>query len=119
MPYETAIGPAVPGSMMFADLRLADQWFAAMDSGVPQDFTFNEAFSLAIACADQDEIDYFWERLSHYPESERCGWCKDHFGVSWQVVPANMDALMERPGAFATLMNQKKIVIDEYRPAPS
>ncbi len=104
----------VKGQIMWSELQLAGQWFVINDGGPQQDFSFTEGLSLSIACRDQAEIDYFWEKLSAVPESEQCGWCKDKFGVSWQVVPANMDELMTRPGAYATLMNQKKIIIDEY-----
>jgi predicted 3-demethylubiquinone-9 3-methyltransferase (glyoxalase superfamily) len=75
------------------------------------DFKFNEAVSFSIACKDQAEIDYYWEKLSKVPESEQCGWCKDQYGLSWQVVPANMDKLMDKPTAFANLMEMHKIVI--------
>ena len=112
--YDAQVGPAAPGSVMFADFTLENQWFAAMDSGGEQEFTFNEAVSFAINCADQNEIDYYWHKLSRYPENEQCGWCRDEFGVSWQIVPKNMDDLMQRPGAFATMMQQKKIVIADY-----
>lgn len=112
--YEQETGPAKQGSVMFADMMLASQWFAAMDSGVELDFTFNEAISLSIACKDQEEIDYFWEKLSTVPEAEQCGWCKDQFGVSWQVVPENTEELLKRPGAFANMMQMKKLVIKDF-----
>lgn len=101
-------------SVMFADFQLAGQWFTAMDSGAPQDFTFSEAVSYAVACADQAEIDALWERLSAVPASEQCGWCKDKFGVSWQIVPANMGELMQKPGAYANMMQMKKIIMSEF-----
>jgi predicted 3-demethylubiquinone-9 3-methyltransferase (glyoxalase superfamily) len=112
--YTENTGPAKTGSLMFADFTLANQWLAAMDSGSEQDFTFNEAVSLAVSCKDQAEIDYFWEKLSTVPESEQCGWCKDTFGVSWQIIPEDMASLMEKPGAFVKLMDMKKIVIDDF-----
>lgn len=112
--YEENTGPAKAGSIMFADFMLAQQWFAAMDSGVEQNFTFNEAVSLSVICKDQEEIDYFWEKLSVVPEAEQCGWCKDKYGVSWQIVPENMGELMEKPDAFAKLMQMKKIVIADF-----
>jgi predicted 3-demethylubiquinone-9 3-methyltransferase (glyoxalase superfamily) len=112
--YTEDTGPAKAGSLMYADFTLAGQWFAAMDSGAEQDYTFNEAISLSIACKDQAEIDYFWEKLSTVPEAEQCGWCKDKYGVSWQVVPENTEELLKKPGAFAHLMEMKKIVIDDF-----
>jgi predicted 3-demethylubiquinone-9 3-methyltransferase (glyoxalase superfamily) len=68
--------------------------FAAMDHGFGGDFTFNEAFSLMVNCDDQAEIDYYWDKLSAVPEAEQCGWLKDQFGVSWQIVPSNLDEVM-------------------------
>lgn len=114
-PYGQPTGPATAEALMFADFKLENQWFVANDSGVEQDFTFTEAVSYSIACKDQDEIDYYWEKLSHHPENEQCGWCKDKFGVSWQIEPVNMNELMKKPGAFKVMMNQKKIVIADYR----
>jgi predicted 3-demethylubiquinone-9 3-methyltransferase (glyoxalase superfamily) len=67
--------------------------FVAMDNGYDAEYTFNEAFSLIINCKDQKEIDYFWEKLSAVPEAENCGWCKDRFGVSWQVLPSDWEAI--------------------------
>lgn len=105
---------AAAGTLMFGDAELAGQWFAAMDGVGEQGFTFTEATSFSVACSNQEEIDFFWKKLSAYSENEQCGWCKDQFGVSWQIVPANMAELMQRPDAFKTLMSQKKIVIAEY-----
>lgn len=112
--YPENTGPAKAGSLMFADFVLDGQWFAAMDSGVEQDFVFNESVSFSIACKDQAEIDYFWEKLSAVPESEQCGWCKDRFGVSWQVVPENIEELLKKPGAYANMMHMHKLVVDKF-----
>jgi predicted 3-demethylubiquinone-9 3-methyltransferase (glyoxalase superfamily) len=73
---------------------LGGQRFAAIDSAGPHEFTFNEAVSFLVDCADQTEIDRYWEALSAVPEAEQCGWLKDRFGVSWQIVPAVMDSMM-------------------------
>lgn len=112
--YQEDTGPAKAGSVMFADLMLENQWFAVMDSGVEQNFTFNEAVSFAVECKDQEEIDRLWGLLSAVPESEQCGWCKDKYGVSWQIVPANMAELMEKPGAYVKMMEMKKLVIADF-----
>jgi len=112
--YPEDTGPAKKGALMFGDFTLAGQWFAAMDSGVDQAFTFNEAVSLSVACKDQAEIDYFWDKLSSDTQFEQCGWCKDKFGVSWQIVPENIEVLMARPDAFAHMMDMKKIVIKDF-----
>ncbi|TAH33363.1 hypothetical protein EYC58_01705 [Candidatus Saccharibacteria bacterium] len=86
--------------------------FVAINAG--PEFKFNESISFAVACETQEEIDYYWSKLSSVPESEQCGWCKDRFGLSWQIVPENMGELMKKPDAFKTMMNQHKIVIAEY-----
>lgn len=78
----------------YIGFQLEGMLFVAMDHGYGADFTFNEAFSLIVNCKDQDEIDYFWDRLSAVPEAEQCGWLKDRFGVSWQIVPDFMDEVM-------------------------
>ena len=77
------------------NFRLLDQTFFAMDHGFDADFTFNEAFSLIVYCDTQEQIDYFWSKLSGVPEAEACGWLKDPFGVSWQIVPRRMGEMME------------------------
>jgi predicted 3-demethylubiquinone-9 3-methyltransferase (glyoxalase superfamily) len=112
--YPEATGPAKAGDVMFSDFQIEGEWFTAMDSSVSQDFSFTEAVSYVVTCNDQEEIDYYWSKLSSGSELEQCGWCKDKFGVSWQIVPANMDELLKRPDGFKILMNQKKIVISEY-----
>jgi predicted 3-demethylubiquinone-9 3-methyltransferase (glyoxalase superfamily) len=94
VPYPEGAAPDAPGTTMFSDFRLADGWFAAMDSAEDHGFGFNEAISLMISCADQQEIDRYWERLSAVPEAEQCGWLKDRYGVSWQVVPDEMNEMM-------------------------
>jgi len=74
--------------------RLLGQAFSAMDNGFDVDFTFNEAISFMVYCDTQKEIDYYWEKLSHVPEAEACGWLKDQFGVSWQIVPSEMSEML-------------------------
>lgn len=68
--------------------------FMAMDSSHTHEFTFNEAISFIVHCDTQEEIDYYWEKLSAVPEAEQCGWLKDKFGVSWQIVPTIMKKMM-------------------------
>lgn len=100
------------GKELAIEFELNGLRFTAINAG-PQ-FKFNEAVSFAITCEDQDEIDYYWEKLSSVPEAEQCGWCKDRFGLSWQVVPKNMDELMQRADAFAHMMQMKKLVIADF-----
>ncbi len=100
------------GQVLTIEFELDNIPFTAINAG--PEFSFSEAVSFAISCKDQAEIDYFWQRLSSLEESAQCGWCKDKYGLSWQVIPANMEELMQKPNAFATLMKQKKIIISEY-----
>ena len=86
--------PDKEGTIMFADFMLDNQWFAAMDSAREHDFTFNEAISFIVNCDTQEEIDYYWEKLSAVPEAEQCGWLKDRYGLSWQIVPTALDEMM-------------------------
>lgn len=83
------------GTVMFTDFKLEGQWFAAMDSGYKHEFSFNEAISFIVNCDSQEEIDYYWGKLSAVPESEQCGWLKDKYGLSWQIVPSEMDEMMK------------------------
>jgi predicted 3-demethylubiquinone-9 3-methyltransferase (glyoxalase superfamily) len=93
--YAKGQEPDKEGTIMFADFMLLGQWFAAMDSAREHPFTFNEAISFMVYCDTQEEIDYYWEKLTAVPEAEQCGWLKDKFGLSWQIVPTDMDELMK------------------------
>lgn len=83
------------GSVMVVEFEIEGQHFSALNGG-PY-FKISEAVSFVIDCADQDEVDYYWTKLSAVPESEQCGWLKDKFGVSWQVVPRRLNELMADP----------------------
>lgn len=102
-----------------ADFTLENQVFIAMDSGYEHGFTFNEAISFVVYCDTQEEIDYFWERLSAVPEAEQCGWIKDKFGVSWQINPTIMKDIMRNKDAeklaqvTEAFLKMKKFDIDE------
>jgi predicted 3-demethylubiquinone-9 3-methyltransferase (glyoxalase superfamily) len=87
----TEAGPRAAGTVMTVEFELDGQRFVAINGG-PQ-FTFNEAISLEIECADQDEVDSYWERLTDGGSEGPCGWCKDRYGLSWQVVPEGIDEL--------------------------
>lgn len=100
------------GKVLTIDFELNGQLFTAINAG--DEFKFSEAISFAVFCKDQQEIDYYWSKLSSVPSSEQCGWCKDKYGMSWQIVPANIEELMKKPGAFEVMMAQKKIIISEY-----
>jgi predicted 3-demethylubiquinone-9 3-methyltransferase (glyoxalase superfamily) len=88
--------PDKAGTIMFADFMLENYWFAAMDSAHEHHFSFNEAVSFMVYCDTQKEIDDYWEKLSAVPDAEQCGWLKDKYGVSWQIVPKDMDEMMSQ-----------------------
>ena len=94
LPWPEGSSPDQPGTVMYSDFRLGESWFAATDSAHPHGFGFNEAISFVVTCRDQGEIDRHWAQLSSVPEAEQCGWCKDRYGLSWQVTPAVLDDLM-------------------------
>lgn len=100
------------GKPLVIEFELSGNRFVAINAG--SEFKFNESVSFSIPCKDQKEIDYYWEKLSKVPESEQCGWCKDQYGLSWQVVPQDMGELMKRPKAFANMMEMHKIVIADF-----
>jgi predicted 3-demethylubiquinone-9 3-methyltransferase (glyoxalase superfamily) len=92
--YPKGMAPDKEGTIMFSDFAIENQWFAAMDSAREHNFNFNEAISFIIRCATQEEIDSYWKKLSADPKAEQCGWCKDKFGVSWQVQPTILNEIM-------------------------
>ncbi|HNE04327.1 MAG TPA: VOC family protein, partial [Anaerolineales bacterium] len=83
------------GKVITGIFELAGQRYMALDGGPT--FNFTEAISFYVECADQKEVDYFWDKLSAVPEAEQCGWCKDKFGLSWQIVPRQLGELMGDP----------------------
>jgi predicted 3-demethylubiquinone-9 3-methyltransferase (glyoxalase superfamily) len=87
-------GPEPAGTVMHAQFQLRGETFMAMDSAGEHDFGFTEAFSLIVQCETQDEIDHHWNALSAVPEAAQCGWVKDRFGVSWQIVPRILFEMM-------------------------
>ncbi|MEJ6012531.1 VOC family protein [Corynebacterium sp. H127] len=111
--------PDDPHQVMFSEFQLAGQWFTAMDSGVPQDFTFDGGISFLIQAKDQTEIDQLWDGLA--AQEQPCGWCVDRFGLVWQVIPANFGELMSAPNAYETMMRMTKIIVAEFggRTGPS
>ncbi|MDT8898772.1 MAG: VOC family protein [Thermanaerothrix sp.] len=115
--------PETANLIMFADFMLEGEWFSAADSAHPHEFAFNEAVSFMVYCRDQDEIDAYWEKLSAEPAAEQCGWLKDRYGLSWQIVPAEMDKMLLNgtPEQIArltqALMPMKKLILTELRKA--
>jgi predicted 3-demethylubiquinone-9 3-methyltransferase (glyoxalase superfamily) len=91
----TEAGPGSAGSVLAVEFELNGQKFVGLNGG-PQ-FTFNEAISFQIYCDDQDEVDYYWSKLSEGGEEGVCGWLKDKYGVSWQVIPAGLIHMLGDP----------------------
>lgn len=92
--YGEGMAPDAPNSIKHIAFTLENQAFSAMDSAYEHAFAFSEAISLVVYCDTQEEIDYYWEKLSFVPESEQCGWLKDKYGFSWQIVPRIMDEML-------------------------
>jgi predicted 3-demethylubiquinone-9 3-methyltransferase (glyoxalase superfamily) len=114
-------GPGPKGSVMVVQFELDGQDFIALNGG-PQ-FKFTEAISLLVNCKDQEEIDYYWEKLATGGQEVQCGWLKDRFGLSWQVVPQNFSELISpkdpaKAGrAMKAMMQMTKIDIAALRNA--
>ena len=100
------------GKELTIEFELSGNRFTAINAG--PEFKFNESVSFSIPCKDQKEIDFFLGKLSAVPASDLSWLCKDQYGLSWQVVPKNMEELMKRPGAFAKLMQMHKIIIENF-----
>ena len=88
-------GPGAAGTVMTVEFELNGQRFVALNGG--PEYTFSEAVSFQIPCADQDEVDYYWSRLSAGGQEVACGWVKDKFGLSWQVIPSVFFEMMSDP----------------------
>jgi len=88
-------GPGPQGSVMMVSFELDGQEFTALNGG--PHFTFNEAISFQVSCATQDEVDHFWTKLSEGGEEGPCGWLKDKYGVSWQIIPTVLIDLLKDP----------------------
>lgn len=111
------------GTVMSAIFQLAGQAFMAADSAYPHGFTFNEGISFYVYCRDQAEIDAFWNKLTDGGEEQPCGWLKDRFGVSWQIIPEDIEKLgdsadpVKAERVNAALMKMKKIDLRVLRDA--
>ena len=121
--YGKGMEPDKENSLNYTGFILEGMEFGAMDSAREHNFSFNEAISLIVNCKTQEEIDYYWGELSAVPEAEQCGWLKDKFGVSWQIVPALMGEMMAKgtreqiDRLTQTFLPMKKIDIAKLRKA--
>lgn len=118
MRWQEGEGPDKAGTVKHGSFTLGGRAFAAMDSAYDHGFSFNEAVSLMVYCDDQAELDRYWGALSARPEAEQCGWLKDRYGLSWQIVPTAMDDMMANgsPEAVArvtrSFLSMKKFDIE-------
>jgi predicted 3-demethylubiquinone-9 3-methyltransferase (glyoxalase superfamily) len=109
------------GSVMTVEFSLFGQSFAALNGG--PDFKFSQAISFLINCETQEEVDYYWEKLGQGGEHQVCGWLKDKFGVTWQVVPTILDKLLQDPDpikagkVMEAMLQMKKIDIEKLKQA--
>jgi|SRR5665213_981965 len=113
--YHDENTPGPTGSILTIAFDLDGQRFTALNGG--PNHTFNSAVSFVIRCDNQDEVDYYWERLTSGGTEVQCGWLTDKFGVSWQVVPAKLGELLEKPKAMQAMMKMKKLDIAELERA--
>jgi predicted 3-demethylubiquinone-9 3-methyltransferase (glyoxalase superfamily) len=118
--HYTEVGPREAGLVLTVDFGLDGQPFTAINGG--PDFTFNEATSLLVNCADQAEIDHYWEKLGEGGEHGPCGWLKDRYGFSWQVAPAGLEDLMtgddaRRNRVMTALLGMRKLDLEALQAA--
>jgi predicted 3-demethylubiquinone-9 3-methyltransferase (glyoxalase superfamily) len=113
-PEEGLEGPmkGFEGKVLNGVMELDGQEFWCIDGG-PGVWEFSGATSFIVDCADQEEVDYFWSKLSAVPEAEQCGWCKDKFGITWQVVPRRLGELM----TDSEMLQQKKLDVAKLEEA--
>lgn len=113
--------PEMEGKILTAIFEIEGQRFMALDGGPV--FKFTEAVSFYVECNDQEEVDYFWKKLSAVPESEVCGWLKDKFGLSWQIIPRQMGEYLSDPDkekagrVMQAMLKMKKIEIEDLKKA--
>ncbi len=123
MRYNKGEEPDKEGTIKHAEFTLEGVDFAAMDSAYEHKFTFNEAISFIVHCKDQAEIDHYWNKLTADPKAEQCGWLKDKYGVSWQIVPTIMNEMMQdqnpekRLRVTQAFLKMKKFNIAELKKA--
>jgi predicted 3-demethylubiquinone-9 3-methyltransferase (glyoxalase superfamily) len=119
--HYTEAGPRRAGTVMTVEFELDGQRFVGINGG-PQ-FTFDEAVSFQVTCENQEDVDYYWERLCEGGEESQCGWLKDRYGLSWQVVPTGMEELFADPDperaqrAMEAMLGMRKLDVAALRRA--
>ena len=107
--------PGAKGSILTIAFELDGQQFTALNGGPGH--TFNHAVSFVVRCDSQQEVDYYWEQLTEGGAEVACGWLRDRFGLSWQIVPARLSELIRNPKAMSAMMKMKKIDLAELERA--
>lgn len=106
----------IDATVVHSRFYIGQNLFMAIDGGMPQPFNFDEGVSFVIHCNSQEEVDYYWDKITAKGKEGMCGWCSDEFGVAWQVVPVQLVQLLKNPDVapkvFPNLMKMQKIVID-------
>ncbi len=119
--YYSEAGPMPAGTVLAVDFQLDGQDYTAINSGV--EFEFNESISFRIDCESQDDVDYYWHRLGEGGEESSCGWLADRFGVRWQIVPNELDRLLNDPDpqraerAMSAMLQMRKLDVAVLRAA--
>ncbi|MCX7880273.1 MAG: VOC family protein [Ignavibacteria bacterium] len=119
--YPMEMGPNNEATMIYSEFILHNQWFAVLDNPYPQNFGFNEAIAFVVACDSQEEVDYFWSKLTFYPEAEQCGWLKDKYGISWQIIPKEYLLMMQTASqqqidrVLQAVLNMKKLDLTKLK----
>jgi predicted 3-demethylubiquinone-9 3-methyltransferase (glyoxalase superfamily) len=107
--------PGPKGSVLVVSFELDGQKFTALNGGPT--FHFNESISFVVSCDSQQEVDEYWAKLSAGGSEGQCGWLKDRFGLSWQIVPSRLPELLKHPKAMQAMMRMKKLDIAELERA--
>jgi predicted 3-demethylubiquinone-9 3-methyltransferase (glyoxalase superfamily) len=119
--HYTEAGPREAGTVMVVEFELDGQRFVGINGG--PEFKFDEAVSFQINCETQEEVDYYWDKLTEDGEESQCGWLKDKYGLSWQVTPTGMEELFSDPDperakrAMEAMLKMRKLDIGELRRA--
>lgn len=104
------------GEVEHGEFKILNYLFMMMDGGDVHNFSFNEGVSLVVECENQDEIDRYWDALTaNGGQESQCGWLKDKYGVSWQIIPHEIYDLLQNPGAFDAMLKMKKIEIEKLK----
>lgn len=107
------LGNTPSGYAEMCNIELFGNQYLIMSTAI-EHHKFNDAYAIMLHCKDQTEIDKYWNYFTKEGKESMCGWCKDKFGLRWQIIPKNMNKLMSKPGATEVMMKQKKIIIKEY-----